>query len=188
MGDLNVILVLKGVKIMSVEHHELPIKGFENYSITSDGHVFNNNLYNMNIRRELKRKINKHGYYYVALYKNGSCNNRLVHVLVAEHFIPNPNNLPQVNHKDLNKLNPDVSNLEWCTQSYNIKHSFANGSHDNSKFKKRVQQIHNNVVISEFNSVSEASNITKVNRAHISSCCNGKSKSAGGYEWRYTNV
>ena len=60
-----------------------------------------------------------------------------VHRLVCEAFISNPNNLPVINHKDLNPLNNHVSNLEWCTVSYNTKHAWDNGRFDNSKLFKR---------------------------------------------------
>ena len=77
----------------------------------------------LNYRRTKKEKIitlkKSKGYYQVSLWKNGKRKIFLVHRLVAQTFIPNPDNLPQVNHKDENKLNNCVNNLEWCTQAYN---------------------------------------------------------------------
>lgn len=73
----------------------------------------------------LKPYINKMtGYAYVYLMKNGKAKNTRVNRIVAKAFIPNPDNLPQVNHIDGNKLNNCVSNLEWCNASYNLKHFF----------------------------------------------------------------
>ena len=69
----------------------------------------------------------KNGYVYVYLTKNNKSKNIRLHRLVAEEFIPNPNNLPQVNHKDCNKENNNASNLEWCTASYNVKYAFEYG-------------------------------------------------------------
>jgi len=70
----------------------------------------------------VKQHIHKSGYYRVTLSKNNKIKNYSVHRLVALTFIPNPNNLPQVNHKDEDKSNNSVSNLEWCSASYNCKY------------------------------------------------------------------
>ena len=70
----------------------------------------------------IKAHIDKSGYYRVILSKNNKSKNYLVHRLVAQTFISNPNNLPQVNHKDENKMNNNVDNLEWCTRSYNCQY------------------------------------------------------------------
>lgn len=67
----------------------------------------------------------KSGYLNVQLWKDGKVKNKMVHILVAMAFIPNPNNYPQVNHKDEDKTNPIYSNLEWCTRSYNATYGTA---------------------------------------------------------------
>lgn len=91
-----------------------PVKGYEgNYEVSDDGRVFNTN------GKELKHYLIKRGYHVVFLFKNNKQKTKLVHRLVAEAFIPNPDNLPQVNHKDENKDNNSLSNLEWCTNYYN---------------------------------------------------------------------
>lgn len=78
------------------------------------------------------------GYLGVTLYKNGKRCTRSVHRLVAEAFVPNPNNLPQVNHKDENKLNNESVNLEWCTSQYNINYGTANHRRSRTmRFKQR---------------------------------------------------
>ena len=81
----------------------------------------------MNMKQFKKGKIlvpmlHKNGYLFIALPKK----QKSIHRLVAEAFIPNPNNLPQVNHKDCNKQNNNFKNLEWCNQSYNTKHAYDN--------------------------------------------------------------
>ena len=77
--------------------------------------------------KQLKPKIDKYGYETVVLTKNGSRKNFTVHKLVAWTFIPNPENKPQINHKDGNKLNNRVSNLEWVTEKENQIHKWKNG-------------------------------------------------------------
>lgn len=110
-----------------------PIKGYEQYEVSNKGRIRNNSTYHKKFRGHiLAQKPQSNGKYLtvrlVGNSTNKSKNKTLrVHRLVAEAFIPNPLNLSQVNHKDLNMFNNDVSNLEWCTCSQNLKHSYANG-------------------------------------------------------------
>ena len=67
----------------------------------------------------IKPRINNQGYYTVKLRKNGTQKHHYIHRLLALTYIPNPNNYPCVNHKDCNRLNNNLNNLEWCTQEYN---------------------------------------------------------------------
>lgn len=96
------------------------IKGFENYYIYDDGRV-----YSTFTQKFLVQTVNKGGYLYVNLYDKDGKHSKKIHRLVAMNFIPNPDNLPQVNHIDGNKLNNHVENLEWCDSSYNIRHAYA---------------------------------------------------------------
>ena len=91
------------------------IKGYEGlYGVTEDGKV-----YSYTSKKFLKRTLDIEGYEQVILYKNKHRKTYKVHRLVALAYIPNPNNFPQVNHRDENKTNNNVSNLEWCTAKYN---------------------------------------------------------------------
>ena len=104
-----------------------PIEGYEGlYEVSNTGqvrsldrYVKNNYSYRLQKGKVLSPEKNKDGYLLVSLCCNGKQNLRTVHRLVAQAFIPNPNNLPQVNHKDENKSNNRVDNLEWCDQAYN---------------------------------------------------------------------
>lgn len=126
------------------------------------------------------------GYYYVNLYKNKHSRRCLLHRIVAEAFIPNPSNFPCVNHKDGNKLNNDITNLEWCTYSYNEKHAFDTNL--KKSYKKKVNQYTlDGVFIKTWNSIAEANKF--YNTSHISECCNTNSKRniTKGYLWRYAD-
>ena len=108
------------------------INGYNNkYYITKEGKVYISNYRNTGVDKEMKPRIIS-GYYALGLEIPKSNNkNRLqkiykIHRLLAEYFIPNPDNKPCVNHKDGNKLNNSLSNLEWATISENTKHAYAN--------------------------------------------------------------
>lgn len=98
------------------------IKDYPNYEITDTGKVLSKYLMG-----ELVQRVGKKGYAYVNLYNEHGRKTKKIHRLVAETFIPNPNNFPMVNHKDGNKLNNRVDNLEWCTPSENIQHAVRTG-------------------------------------------------------------
>lgn len=108
------------------------INGFENYQISNTEKVKSlERIYYSGAHHTTKKiqpemllqhKIDKNGYHYVHLYKNGKQYIKKIHRLVAEAFIPNPNNLPEVNHINLIKSDNNINNLEWCTHKYNMKH------------------------------------------------------------------
>lgn len=98
------------------------VVGYDNYIISDNGEVFNKR----NINKPLKTRINKHGYKYLNLSKNGIVKSKLIHRIVAEAFL-NYQDGDVVNHKDGNKLNNNIDNLEFCTQKDNVKHAFDNG-------------------------------------------------------------
>lgn len=95
---------------------------FEKYEISDEGYV-----YNTCTERIQKQKIAGRGYPQVSFWKDGKRYYRYIHRLVAEYFIENPNNYDCVNHKDGNKLNNNVNNLEWCTNKQNMRHAFEKG-------------------------------------------------------------
>lgn len=127
----------------------------------------------------------KDGYSVVALCKNGGQKVSKIHRLVAEAFIPNPNNFIQINHKDENKTNNNVSNLEWCNAKYNSNYGTRTNRIKEKTSKKVIQYEKNGEVVAFYDSVNQAKRTTKI--SHIYDCCNGKLKQVGGYIWRYAN-
>lgn len=114
-------------------------------------------------------------YLAVCLSNGGISKSYSVHRLVAEAFIPNPDNLPEINHKDENTKNNCVENLEWCTRQYNIDYSKS----------KHVAQYLDGVKIAEYKSIAYAAEIIGISRKSINNVLCGWSKSAGGFNWKY---
>lgn len=118
---------------MSDKERWKDVKGFEGiYKISNKGRIKVLRRWKVNLKKYEKcDKIltptdNGYGYLIIRLNKRGVKKNKYIHRLVAEHFIDNPKNLPVVNHLDYDKKNNDVSNLEWCTQQENVRHSIVN--------------------------------------------------------------
>lgn len=124
------------------------------------------------------------GYKRVCLCKDNVLKHKQVHRLVAEAFIPNPENKPQVNHINGIKNDNRVSNLEWASVNENLKHARDVLGKKDARPARKVAQIENNIIIAIFGSISEAKKKTFIN--NISGCCRGVLKTAGGYKWKYT--
>lgn len=140
----------------------------------------------------IKPLLKKDNYYQVNLKFHGKSIWRRINRLVAQAFIPNPNNLPCVNHKDENKLNDSVSNLEWCSYSYNINYGTANNKRAKALGKKVNKiDIITNTILKTYDTISEASRDNK--KCYISNiikCCNHEYgfKTCGGFKWEYYKV
>lgn len=106
----------------------IPIIGFDGYAISDRGQVVNTRKGNT-----LTPHLNENGYLYVTLRRDNKNRTVAVHRLVAEAYIPNPESKPFVNHLDANRSNPVKENLEWCTQSENIKHAYRLGNMSQKK-------------------------------------------------------
>lgn len=137
----------------------------------------------------LSQRTGKTGYVKVNLYRNTvrsrSMKTALVHRLVAEAFIDNPNNYKHINHKDENKENNCAENLEWCTAKYNLNY----GSRKYVLTKKVRQLSLDGTLINEFYGVREAERKTGISHSGISNCCNRKPgyETAGGFRWEYAS-
>lgn len=180
------------------------IEGFPNYYVTTTGEI-------INLKGKIlkSRKINS-GYLLIHLNHLGIRKAFLVHRLVAFHFIYNPLNKKYVNHKDGNKLNNNVDNLEWVTNSENMKHAFDNGFMENSKIKaaermkilghkfgngermifytmKKIKPVFqldlNGNILNEFISIKEAQRQTGAKNIH--KVLTNKFTHSGGFKWKY---
>lgn len=174
------------------------IKGYEGlYKISSLGRVWS-----CRSNKELKQKQSKYGYMKVNLCVDKINKTYNVHRLVAESFIPNPNNLPQVNHRNEDKTCNIVDNLEFCSAKYNSNF----GTHKDKlriastgrkmpkygiekaaeKHKKRIGMFKDGVFVNEYNSAADASRDNEnYNYVSISACCCGRLKTYRGYEWKF---
>lgn len=167
------------------------IKGYEGlYKISSLGRV-------KSVERIVKRgsnykpvceRILKSGsnseYRYVILCKSGKKKTGWIHRLVAEAFIPNPDNLPCINHKDENPGNNEVDNLEWCTKSYNNSYNGARVKAAISKRKPVLQYTKTGEFIREWSHAREAAETLGLSKRAIYECCAGRSKTSGGFIWK----
>ena len=170
----NPLRVTKGVKTILKE-----AVGFEGlYFVSDDGSVYN--------KKMIKHKHHVHpvtGYSQQILRKNGKQHMRYTHRLVAEAFLPNPEHLPEVNHKDGNKLNNTVANLEWTNRSQNMSHAYRTGLRTTTRVAAYTKQ---GEFVKAFDSEKEAAEFCGVGyNAGISNCLRGVTKTAHGYKWQY---
>ena len=168
------------------------ILGYEGkYMVSNWGRVKSLNYHRTGKERIMKPSDNGHGYLFVVLCKDGKDKKCRINRLVAQAFLPNPDNLPEVNHKDENKYNNCVENLEWCDRSYNINYGTRNkriaekyiNDPNKSKTVVGINEVNGSMVI--FPSSCEAERQTGIFQTSIIKCCKGKRNSAGGYFWFY---
>lgn len=165
------------------------IKGYEGlYQISSLGRVKSlaRSTKNQYCKSNyiMKSEVQKSGYKKIGLYKNRKQTYFSIHRLVAEAFIPNPNNYPCVNHKDENKNNNNVINLEWCTYEYNNCYGTRLLRLSNSRKKKVAQYDKKNNLLKIWESEEEAIKTLGISN-HIYDVCNNLRKTCGGYKWKF---
>lgn len=137
--------------------------------------------------RILNDRVEKHGYHRIGLRKDGKRRFFNIHRLVARAFVPNPDNLPEVNHKDENKNNNHADNLEWVSSQQNCNHATRNKRIEAHSSRKRaiLQLTTSGDVVKEHNSISAASRETGISVASIGGVCRGEHHTAGGFRWQY---
>ena len=137
--------------------------------------------------RIMKPGNNGDGYLFVWLWKNGERKKYKIHRLVAQAFLHNPNNLPQVNHKDEDKTNNKVDNLEWCSSKYNINYGTRNQRCVDKISKPVLKYSKNGELIKEWKSLADVERNLGYFKTNISNCCTGRYNSAYGFIWKYKN-
>ena len=159
----------------------------DGYLVHRDGSIYALNWHNTGKMRRVNQSVNNSG------YLRFGCNGKTTyaHRFVAECFLPNPDNLPCVNHKDENKTNNRVENLEWCDYKYNSNYGTRNTrlavSHKNHPQKSKIvyQYSKNGVLIKEWVSAKEIERVLGFDNSNISACCNGKYKTAYDFVWKH---
>lgn len=136
-------------------------------------------------KKVLSLRVSPNGYAYVNFNINGYRKNFAVHRIVAQAFLPNPNNYSEVNHKDYNKLNNTVSNLEWVSSSQNKKHMFLKEENKKVRGKSVEQYSLKGEYMKTFSSISEAAKEIGCAVSAISNCCSGRNKTSMGYYWKF---
>lgn len=172
------------------------IPGYEGvYQVSNAGNVLSLNAYGHTIKRPLKQRLNRNGYLVVILNHKKHQYYVGVHILVAKTFIPNPEHKPQVNHKDGNKTNNHVQNLEWNTARENVQHAIRTGlknpqvlkgrfGKDHSASKPVLQYDIKGNFIKKWDSRIDAAHFYNFNSAMISNCIAGRWQSCKGFIWK----
>lgn len=145
-----------------------------NYFITKNGVIFNSKGH------RIKEQVSNNGYLRVSLHNHKKY---LVHRLVAQTFIPNPNDLPQVNHINEDKKDNRAENLEWVTCLENLNHSKIIEKASVKKYKKVICIDTNEI----FENIKTACIKYRIHHSNLVACCKGRRKTAKGYKWGYVN-
>lgn len=181
---------------MASEEHEIwkPIKNYEGwYEVSNFGRVRSLDRFvnhsNKGFKSLRKGKIispgkTKDGYLFVHISKNQKSQNLRINRLVAQTFIPNPNNYPQVNHRDEDKTNNKFSNLEWCTAKYNDNYGSRNKKVAKERGKRVAQLTLDGQVVHVWSSAHECVQ-AGFNYGNVCACCRGKRNVHKGYRWKY---
>lgn len=188
LAIIIVIYSLTSYICSMIEHLEFAPK----YVVTVDGDIISLNYKYSGFPRKLK--YNRYGPYLMVNIKGKL---KTIHRIVAEAFVPNPDNKPFVNHKDGNKQNNKASNLEWVTRSENQLHAYRVLGVKNKKsnlgnfygkaFRARpiIQFNKEGVELMRFDCVRRVQHELGISETGISNCLNGRAKTAGGFIWKY---
>lgn len=165
-----------------------PVRNYEGlYEVSNLGRVKSLNYKRTGKERILKAGKSGNGYLQVNLYKDGNREQPLVHRLVATAFLDNADNLPEVNHKDEDKTNNCVENLEYCSRLYNMNYGTGSKRSAEKRSKPVFSVDKKSGLIMWWESAKEAERCTGINNGNIINCCQGRQKSAGGHIWFYAD-
>ncbi len=162
---------------VALKELEYEVAEYRGYYVTKCGKVFTKK------GKEVKMHINKNGYKAFGIHENGKNTTIRLHRALAICFIPNPNNLPMVNHKDGCKTNNNLDNLEWVTAQQNVQHAWDNGL-NNATQERMVICLETGVVYKSARDAADTLNYWSPSA--ITACCKGKRKTAvKGWHWKY---
>lgn len=165
----------------SVEMEWRTVCEYDHYEVNRKGEIRHK------VRKQvLKPRLNSGGYAYVNFNINGHRKNFAVHRIVANAFIPNPNGYSEINHKDYDRTNNCVDNLEWVDSSQNKQHMFLKEENKDCRGKEVEQYTKKGEYIKTFTSLSAAAQEMGCTVGAISNCCMGRSKTSMGYRWRFS--
>ena len=156
------------------------VKEYSNYEVNQFGEIRHKTR-----KKILKPRSNNGGYQYVNFKINGKNINFAVHRIVANAFIPNPNGYTEINHKDYDRTNNCVDNLEWVNSSQNKQHAYLKDENKNSRGKAVVQRSKDGVYIKTFETISKAAKEMNCSVSAISNCCLGRTKTSQGFLWSF---
>lgn len=160
------------------------IVGFPAYTLYKDGKIFSRYT-----NRFLKATVDSTGYPIVILVNKFGKFKKSIHRLLGEHYISNEDNNPQINHKDGDKTNFTLENLEWVTAKENSAHANTTGlnlARDEARYRPVVKTcLVTGVVLEEFSSVTQAAKLNGLKQPNLTKVCRGYRKSAGGFGWSF---
>lgn len=174
-----------------------PIRDYPDYAIDNELNVWSKRIYRGNPRgewRKLKSSLNTSGYPFVSLINQFGRKSKGLHRIIAEAFIPNPENKPCINHINSIRTDYRIENLEWVTAKENVQHAYDTGRHTMKVMRAaaiastskptRQMDLQGNT-IADFVSQHEAERVTGIDQRSVSKACSGKLKTAGGYRWTF---
>lgn len=157
-----------------------PVVGYESrYLVSNKGR-----LYSLTRNKLMTPRLNRGGYYKIRLYDGIKKCDFTVHRLVASAFIPNPDNLPYVNHKDENKINNNADNLEWCSPKYNVNYGTGIKRNADARSKPIAQATLDGEILHVYWNAEELRN-SGFKRENCQTCARGITQTAYGYKWFY---
>lgn len=172
-----------------------PVAGLEGiYEVSNKGRVRSldrveiqkNGIARKRKGRIIKTSIKQNGYAHFRLSHNGEATDVSVHRVVAAAFIPNPHNHPCINHKDGNRANNFVENIEWCTYKYNNEYmNRINRAVEARGCRKIGKYSKDGVLLDVYRSTNMAASVNRLSRGNLYSALHGKQKTCGGYKWKY---
>ena len=165
----------------SVEKEWRTVIEYDKYEVNQFGEIRHKKR-----KQILKPRPNHGGYEYVSFRINGENKNFAIHRIVANAFIPNPNGYMEVNHKDYNKSNNCVDNLEWVTSSSNKNHAYKKIENHITRGKKVEQYTKAGEYVKTYDTVSDAAKAMGCCVSAISNCCLGRAKTSMGFQWRFS--